>query len=54
MMARRTLSATVLDIADTIGSIIAASAAAEAGRAPRARDLRRIGIDPAAFHRLPR
>jgi hypothetical protein len=37
---------------DTIGSAIAVARAVEGRRAPRAADLRRLGIDPAHFRTI--
>ena len=47
-MARRAFS-TFGSFLDVIGSAISVSRAVEAKRAPRAADLRRLGIDPAHF-----
>lgn len=38
----------------TFGSAIRASAAAEAGRMPAGRDLKRLGIDPVQYGRIGR
>ncbi len=37
------------NIIDIVGAAISASAAVDSRRAPKARDLRTLGIDPAAF-----
>lgn len=39
---------------DMIGSAIAVAAAEENGRAARASDLRRLGIDPVEFRKIRR
>lgn len=39
---------------EVFGSAAAVSNAVEAGRAPKARDLRTLGIDPAAFRSIGR
>ncbi len=39
---------------DTLGSAIAVSQAVEARKQPRAADLKRLGIDPAAFGKIGR
>lgn len=39
---------------EILGSAIAAAAATENGRAPRARDLHVLGIDPAQFRGIRR
>lgn len=50
MNTRNTVSA----IFGTIGSAIRAAAAVEGNREPRARDLKTLGIDPAAFSKIGR
>ena len=50
MNKRSTLSA----IFGTIGSAVRVANAVEAKRAPRARDLQALGIDPAQFGRIGR
>lgn len=52
-MSNRTLAA-VGNFFEVIGSAIAASKAIDSGRAPRARDLVRLGIDPKSFEKLGR
>ena len=42
------------DFFSTFGSAASASRAVEAGRKPRRSDLRKLGIDPAAFDRIGR
>ncbi|WP_181176409.1 hypothetical protein [Mesorhizobium sp. B2-3-5] len=42
------------DLLTTFGSAVAASPAMEAGRKPRADDLRKLGMDPAVFNRFGR
>ncbi|WP_141246074.1 hypothetical protein [Mesorhizobium sp. WSM3859] len=42
------------DFFNTFGSAAAAARAVEAGRKPRHSDLRKLGIDPAAFDRIGR
>lgn len=42
------------DFFNTFGSAAAAARAVEAGRKPRRSDLKRLGIDPAAFDRIGR
>ena len=42
------------DFLSTFGSAAAAARAVEAGRKPRAADLKKLGIDPAAFDRIGR
>ena len=53
MNTRNALSA-IGSFLDMFGSAVAVSRAVEAGKAPRATDLRRLGIDPAAFGRVRR
>ena len=53
MNARSALSA-IGSFFDVIGSAAAVSRAVELGKAPRAADLRRLGIDPVAFGRVRR
>jgi hypothetical protein len=48
MSARSTLMSAV----SILGSAIAAAAAVESGRQPRARDLRGLGIDPKQFREI--
>lgn len=42
------------DFLTTFGSAAAASRAVEAGRKPRRSDLKKLGIEPAAFDKLGR
>ncbi len=42
------------DFFGTFGSAVAASRAVEAGRKPRRDDLKKLGIDPAAFDKIGR
>ena len=53
MGSRRFFSA-IGDIFTTFGSAVAASRAVEAGRKPRANDLLKLGMDPAAFDKIGR
>ncbi|WP_137929413.1 hypothetical protein [Mesorhizobium comanense] len=53
MTGRRVFSA-IGDIFTTFGSAVAASRAVEAGRKPRADDLRKLGMDPVVFNRIGR
>ncbi|PTE10306.1 hypothetical protein [Mesorhizobium helmanticense] len=53
-MSSRKLFSAIGDIFTTFGSAVAASRAVEAGRKPRADDLRRLGMDPAAFDKIGR
>jgi hypothetical protein len=46
------LFATLGSVVDLFGSAAATAAAIEAGRAPRAKDLRTLGIEPTAFNRI--
>ncbi|MBF0679424.1 MAG: hypothetical protein IR164_10860 [Devosia sp.] len=46
------LFATLGSMVDLFGSAAASAAAVEAGRAPKARDLRTLGIEPDAFRRI--
>ncbi|MFD2648544.1 hypothetical protein ACFSX5_12160 [Devosia albogilva] len=48
------LFATLGTIADVFGSAAAAAAAVEAGRTPKAKHLRTLGIDADAFRRIER
>lgn len=45
-------SSQFFNLLDIFGSAVAAAAATESGRAPRARDLRKLGIDPQQFRRI--
>lgn len=42
------------EVFSSLGSAIAVAAATENGRRPRARDLQRLGIDPAQFDGIRR
>ncbi|PBB86375.1 MULTISPECIES: hypothetical protein [unclassified Mesorhizobium] len=42
------------DLLAKFGSAASASQAVEAGRQPRRRDLKKLGIDPTAFERIRR
>ena len=53
MSPRSTFSA-IGGFVDMVGSAIAASAAVEGGRRPKAGDLRRLGIEPRQFYRIGR
>jgi hypothetical protein len=53
-MGDRKILSTLGDIFATFGSAVAASRAVEAGRRPRAYDLRRLGMDPAVFDKINR
>ncbi len=48
------LFATLGTIADVFGSAAAAAAAVEAGRTPKAKHLKTLGIDADAFRRIER
>ncbi|CCV03240.1 conserved hypothetical protein [Mesorhizobium metallidurans STM 2683] len=54
IMGSRKLFSAIGDIFTTFGSAVAASRAVEAGRKPRANDLRKLGMDPAAFDKIGR
>ncbi|KRA42024.1 hypothetical protein ASD80_09875 [Devosia sp. Root635] len=49
---RKTFFATLGTFADVFGSAAAVSNAVEAGRAPKAKHLRTLGIDPGAFRSI--
>ena len=53
-MTNRKVFSAIGDFFDVFGSAIAASHAVEAGRKPRAHDLRTLGIDPAHFNKIGR
>ncbi|MBZ9725207.1 hypothetical protein FJ950_01830 [Mesorhizobium sp. B2-3-14] len=53
-MSNRRISSALGDLFTTFGSAVAASRAVEAGRKPRADDLRNLGMDPAVFNRIGR
>ncbi|WP_189556454.1 hypothetical protein [Mesorhizobium sp. M4B.F.Ca.ET.089.01.1.1] len=54
IMGSRKLFSAIGDIFTTFGSAVAASRSVEAGRRPRANDLRKLGMDPAAFDKMGR
>ena len=51
---RNRMFATLGNIVDVFGSAAAAAAAVESGRAPNAKHLKTLGIDPAAFKAVGR
>ncbi|UCI19419.1 hypothetical protein FJ970_00120 [Mesorhizobium sp. B2-1-8] len=53
-MSKRKIFSTLGDLFTRFGSAVAASRAVEAGRKPRADDLRNLGMDPAVFNRIGR
>ena len=53
-MTNRNVFSAIGDFFALFGSAVAASRAVEAGRKPRANDLRRLGIDPTAFDKIGR
>jgi len=53
-MSNRRLFSALGDLFTAFGSAVAASRAVEAGRNPRADDLRKLGMDPAIFNRIGR
>ncbi|MCF6120071.1 MULTISPECIES: hypothetical protein [Mesorhizobium] len=53
-MTNRKVFSAIGDFFTVFGSAVAASHAVEAGRKPRARDLRNLGMDPAAFNKIGR
>ncbi|MER9841594.1 hypothetical protein NKJ59_10120 [Mesorhizobium australicum] len=53
-MSNRGIFSALGDLFTTFGSAVAASRAVEAGRKPRADDLRNLGMDPAVFNRIGR
>jgi hypothetical protein len=53
-MGDRKIFSTIGSIFSTFGSAVAASRAVEAGRRPRADDLRKLGMDPTVFDRINR
>jgi len=53
-MSNRTVFSAIGDAFALFGSAVAASRAVEAGRKPRANDLRRLGMDPTAFDKIGR
>ena len=54
IMSNRRLFSALGDLFTTFGSAVAAARAVEAGRKPRADDLRKLGMDPAIFNRIGR
>ena len=54
IMGSRKLFSAIGDIFTTFGSAVAVSRAVESGRKPRANDLRKLGMDPAAFDKIRR
>ncbi|WP_168992002.1 MULTISPECIES: hypothetical protein [Mesorhizobium] len=54
MMSNRKIFSAIGDFFTVFGSAVAASRAVEAGRKPRANDLRNLGVEPAAFDRIGR
>jgi hypothetical protein len=52
VMGSRKLFSAIGNIFTTFGSAVAVSRAVEAGRKPRADDLRKLGMDPAAFAKI--
>ncbi|WP_164754130.1 hypothetical protein [Mesorhizobium sp. M7A.F.Ca.US.008.03.1.1] len=53
-MTNRKILSAIGELFTTFGSAVAASRAVEAGRKPRAGDLRKLGVDPAVFNRIGR
>ena len=53
-MTNRKILSAIGDLFTTFGSAVAASRSVEAGRRPRADDLRKLGMDPAVFNRIGR
>ena len=53
-MSNRRIFSALGNLFTTFGSAVAASRAVEAGRKPRADDLRQLGMDPAIFNRIGR
>jgi hypothetical protein len=53
-MTNRKILSAIGELFTTFGSAVAASRAGEAGRKPRADDLRKLGMDPAVFNRIGR
>jgi hypothetical protein len=49
---RKSLFAALGGFVDVFGSAVAASSAVEAGRVPKARDLKTLGIDADAFRSI--
>lgn len=54
IMSRYPFSGRLLGLFDVFGSAIAAAGAADSNRQPRARDLRRLGIDPDQYRGIAR
>ncbi|TIO05847.1 hypothetical protein [Mesorhizobium sp.] len=53
-MSNRKVFSAIGDFFTVFGSAVAASRAVEAGRKPRAHDLRNLGVDPGAFDKIGR
>ncbi|MCZ8545707.1 hypothetical protein OOJ09_16065 [Mesorhizobium qingshengii] len=53
-MTNRKILSAIGDLFTTFGGAVAASRTVEAGRKPRADDLRNLGMDPAIFNRIGR
>ncbi|MBN9220600.1 MAG: hypothetical protein J0I79_21845 [Mesorhizobium sp.] len=53
-MSNRRIFSALGDLFTTFGNAVAASRAVEAGRKPRADDLRKLGMDPVVFNRIGR
>jgi hypothetical protein len=53
-MRKRSALSAIGNFFEMIGSAVAVSRAVEASKAPRASDLRRLGIDPESFRRISR
>ncbi|HEV7253237.1 MAG TPA: hypothetical protein VGN97_09060 [Mesorhizobium sp.] len=53
-MREQTRKSRILELFDLFGSAIAVAGAADNGHRPKARDLRRLGIDPAQWGRIGR
>jgi hypothetical protein len=49
---RKSIFASLGNVVEMFGSAAAVSNAVESGRAPKARDLRTLGIDPGAFRSI--
>lgn len=54
MSNRNTLIGRIGAVFGAFGSAVAAASAVEAGRTPRARDLKRLGIDSEDYHAIRR
>lgn len=53
-MSNRRLFSALGDLFTAFGGAVAAARAVEAGRKPRAENLRKLGMDPAIFNRIGR